>query len=932
MNLKRECLGWNRPFCSVFAEYLKGIAAKGTELDECLIWVPSSRAGRHILNELFSGQGEEQEGIHPPVFLTPARFIGSLVSEHPSAASELQCLLAWKRVLCRVHPESLHGLFPFIPDGQPQQWGYSIGQQLLRLKGQLGEEALSMSELAGRVRSSDRERWQVLERLEKDYLKELAGQSLADPDALIVGKLPELLKEVPYKRILVAGILNLSPRQINCLEVLAGKGLEVELFLPVPANREKAFDEWGRPLAEAWNKEAIPGTLLEDRIYRSPEPRELVESVLELADGYRENVDALVVGSPGEDIGDYLVERSRLSRTPFYAPVGKPLARTGFGRLLLVLEEVLKTGNLSNLRELFHNALFRGWVIRSGFRAESLETDLLMVQQEHFLHFREVLSDPSLDPIGGAGRIRDLFGELEKLLAPENTPADFTESIWNFLQHVAQSNNLTDSGRAVLGQLEEILQDMKEQVSLPDSTDQDYWELLRYALENTVHYPEREAEQRPVSGWLELPWETAPHLLILGLPDAAVPGSAGMDTFLTPGLRNEAGLRTPEEESAFHACRLRIILEARRDFGRVDILLPERGLDDAPSQPSRFLFLSPEEELLDRVHTLLDSLTTKEHALPANFGCALSLPEPSVPESVSVTGFRAYLQNPFQYYIERQLRWRAPESLPREMDSLGFGILAHDVLEAFNASDSGRNLQSEKDIRAFLEETLEETVAGKFGSRLAFPLKIQVDSMRERLCAAVPDLSRSRKEGWIPREVEWSWHKEYPFPINGMPVHGKIDLLEWNESENLYRVVDYKTSDKSDSPATTHMSKLNSNSAPSLFPECEFESAGKHYRWKDLQLPLYQLAVKKAFGAEVTSAYFNLAKTVNDVGLKEHRFSESDLAAALKCAEAIIERIREGEFPISTSKRFEDPWLSWFGKDYKALDSVWNPQGEEDPS
>ena len=127
MEHQRQFIGRDKPFCLAFSEQLKTLMQQPEGLANCLIWVPSARAGRHILNELFSGAGEV-EAFHPPRFVTPPRFMDALL-ESAQVASQTQCLLAWKTVLLNAGRKSLTPVFPVVPDENLQDWAKEIFQK-----------------------------------------------------------------------------------------------------------------------------------------------------------------------------------------------------------------------------------------------------------------------------------------------------------------------------------------------------------------------------------------------------------------------------------------------------------------------------------------------------------------------------------------------------------------------------------------------------------------------------------------------------------------------------------------------------------------------------------------------------------------------------------------------------------------------------------
>lgn len=914
MDIHRQCLGWDKPFTMAVAERLS-LEEPGGQLDGTMVWVPSARAGRHILSELFSGAEDGNEAFHPPRLLTPVQFEQALQPVGTLASESLQ-FLAWKTVVYRASPSQLAALFPVVPEQGRHQWAFSVAEQLKRLRLRLAEDGEDFRSIHAAGPDQDRDRWGVLAHLESAYLEALRGDGLSDPEECFEGRLEASLPLLEYKRLVIAGILNLSKLQEAAARFLQRRGIAIELYLPIPDEELGHFDDWGRPNPDYWQSAPLPPGLVHGAVQRTGDPRDLVDETLALADVYQQQVDALVLGAPDAELTRYTVERSRLTATPMYTPEGKALSATAWGRLLGLLPRGGGDIRLRSLLELLRHALFRKWISNQGCSVAEVERALIKLLKEQMLESVSQLRDPALKPMKAAGVVRDFLKEAEAVLRPKPADARFPDWLWGILQTVSSGIELSEEAGAVLGALEEILQDLQSELDPGRVREEDYWSLLGYLMENRHHYPEREASERPVSGWLELPWERAPHLVVLGLPDRKVPGSDGTDAFLTPRLCEQLKLVGPPENAAFHAFRLRLLLESRKTWGKLDILLPDRGLDDDPELPCRFLFLADESDILERVDLLMSSRSSTETALPAEFGAQLAMPGCPPVERISVTDFRAYLTSPLHYLLERKLRWAAPRELPLELDPMAFGTLAHTVLEQLSATEEGAALSNEKDIRGYLEAALSKVAGEEFGSQPSVPVLIQVNGLRERLHAAASLIAAERRAGWRPVRSEWHFRDDIALSIENVLVSGTIDLVERNEENGRYRIIDYKTSEKAVEAKAAHLTRTNANSAEALFTGTDFEEGGSTWRWKDLQLILYSEAVRIAYGELAEVAYLNLAKARKEIRLSTWTPTEVQSRAGLDCAAAIIRQIREGRFPLGRSARYRDDWLPWFGGDY----------------
>ena len=96
---------------------------------------------------------------------------------------------------------------------------------------------------------------------------------------------------------------------------------------------------------------------------------------------------------------------------------------------------------------------------------------------------------------------------------------------------------------------------------------------------------------------------------------------------------------------------------------------------------------------------------------------------------------------------------------------------------------------------------------------------------------------------------------------------------------------------------------------------------GKSCRWRDLQLPLYAIFLKRHFGQMPQCGYFVLPKAVTETAV--HTWPELNselLAAAENCAAAIARAIRGGVFwPPAETPAFDDFAVLFHGS---ASDSI----------
>jgi len=128
------------------------------------------------------------------------------------------------------------------------------------------------------------------------------------------------------------------------------------------------------------------------------------------------------------------------------------------------------------------------------------------------------------------------------------------------------------------------------------------------------------------------------------------------------------------------------------------------------------------------------------------------------------------------------------------------------------------------------------------------------------------------------------------------------------------RVIDYKTG-KVDGVEKAHRSKLLASTvvaahlahSPALHERIEHGKVA-NYRWVNLQLPLYALALVRRNETLPRPCYFTLGATEADVGLQQWAdFTGADLAAAQACAEWAENHISSGVFgPPAEKVSYDD--------------------------
>jgi ATP-dependent helicase/nuclease subunit B len=263
-----------------------------------------------------------------------------------------------------------------------------------------------------------------------------------------------------------------------------------------------------------------------------------------------------------------------------------------------------------------------------------------------------------------------------------------------------------------------------------------------------------------------------------------------------------------------------------------------------------------------------------------------------VKNRIAMTSLRGWLVCPFRFYLRNIVRLESVDPGKTELDAMGFGTLCHAALQAFGNDVAMRDCRDATLIRQFLRSALEREALDVLGAVHTLPLLVQLESARQRLDRVAEVQAQLRAEGWVIQEVE----KKISLTTQGLELSGKIDRIDRHEVTGAIRVIDYKTSDKAENPAATHLKRIPSADSPPDF--ARFQSPDGEKMWIDLQLPLYLAKVAADLpGTEIRAGYFNLPKASTESALAMwDDYTPAHAASAWRCVEGIVAAINAREF------------------------------------
>ncbi|TLD72221.1 hypothetical protein FEM03_02370 [Phragmitibacter flavus] len=900
--LKLSFWGWDEPVLTrAVRELLKGWMGGLLDLSDRVILVPTAETGRR-LREALARAVAEQEGAamvpfvwHPEAALTFGTATGR-------AASSVQEQLAWMMVLQGVRAEEVKVLFPGMAEGMDEGWVSGMAETLAALKRTLGAGGQTMASVAEQMgEEMDGERWRELAGLEETYLRVLKGLGVEDGQALKRSRSMEPVLPEGVKKVSVFAMAD-PPRLLREWMLKVGSLLDVEMEIFVYANAQMAgmFDGLGVPRLETWGQGAgLVLPMRDEDLLMVATPRDQATAVMGVMRGMAQEGLEMALGSGDPALTSHLEAALAAEEVRAFDPAGRQAEMHALTLVLKAWQRVLVSGlwqdvaaflRLDDVLRVAGEGVGLGPTRVLGLLDELQQAHLPPTLEEavglcgEAGELRAVL-------LGLQGRVREWEGAgmevaLRGLLGwvyggrtfdtSHEVDVDYAKLVGEAIRLAGE----LDAGRVALGlkvgagALLGVLLDELSAVRLAD---------VRGEVDFVLH------------GWLELPWEPAPGLVVAGFNEEYVPGIVTGDAFLPDGLRKRLGLACQDSRRARDAYLLRSMVEQRRDGGAFRVVLGRVNEQGEGLRPSRLLFDCEDEALVGRVRRLFPDHAEegKESDPPRSVGFLL---RPKLVEkelgSISPTGIRAYLSCPFRYYLQQVLRMEQVESGLREASAMDFGNLVHAVLQEYAKAEGMKECVDAKAIAGWLDGAVSRLWEKQFGKRPLLSVVMQLESARQRLLAAAEGLAELRSAGWRTVMVEEN-AKVWGLRIGGVLFSGQVDRVDRRSVDGVeeFLVLDYKTG-KRKKPVEAHWGKVK---AGELMEGFEWQMAeGGEKRWVEVQLPLYAWAVgQKNPGRRVQVGYFHLPATVTESGVTLWEdLDAGTVADAVRCAEEAVSRIK----------------------------------------
>jgi hypothetical protein len=464
-----------------------------------------------------------------------------------------------------------------------------------------------------------------------------------------------------------------------------------------------------------------------------------------------------------------------------------------------------------------------------------------------------------------------------------------------------------DEVQSALGTLPELPAALQPVLSLVDAV-----ELALQPLEKAAISPPVDFNAIEILGWLELPLDDAPALIVTTVNEGFVPQTQRVDAFLPDALRRELGLLHDDRRGARDAYALQVLAHSRAELRLVSA---RRDTNKDPLTPSRLLFTGEPEVVAQRALRWFSpppatpprpNLLMPPGKLPAR--SRLEIPQPlasdwgtrvnELLEKITVTQFKSYLACPYRFYLGHVLKLQAHGDEAAELDALAFGNLLHDVLQEFGREEQLQHSSDAAKLRSYFNDRLDAVAAARCRPRHArAAVRVQIEQARLRLRAFADWQAERTQAGWrIVYSEAFDEQLKIAWTVDGTPIglRGRIDRIDYHPGERTLAILDYKTGDTARPPDKVHRQRGE---------------------WVDLQLPLYRhlyqcltLPIGDIRTGGVQLGYITLPKDSAGVNARMADWSAEELESADEQARQVIRSLRAGTFwpPNETPPAFED--------------------------
>jgi len=848
---------------------------KSNDFSNDIVVLPGSRSGRRLLELLCEKTAKSSSLFSPPQFLTPGRFCEMFIdadsSETNRIATDVEEIFAWILAM-QTDDEPLNVL---LNRTISENYNYlPLAIEIRQIYNELAGDLIFFDDVLKIVAENEREmeRWTALSQIYKSYLNILDAKKLADKAnaiSLILNsnkKINCLEKFSSLDNIFVVGIVDMFDR-FRCAIKYLTENVNIISYGEI-----EWFDDQGGLLPD------ISFEKLDEKILGNirfggtvaDQAKEVINFLNELEPEY--SCSDIIVSAPDENIRQPLQQQLAELNLKSHDSVGNIFSQSELGILLKIVSDYLNEKSLENFLKLISHPVIQNYFFENNDLFYAFTKKLIKFASEH------IIDEMGSEMFNKNSELKEKIDEIESIFSSfhkKTTIKNCLEKInialveiYEKVSPITSSNYLNSLEKQPAFHLEAIKKwnELSERIlssAIEIKDKKNTAQTIKLMLQLIINEklaPETETDTIDLLGWLEVPLDDAPVIILTGMNEGIVPESQTSHLFLPNNLRVKLGIQNNSKRFNRDRYYFRTVVENADNFL---ITAGKFSAAQDPLLPSRLLLDVSETEQALLLQKFCKMKTEEIQEISSNNSsiCKISSDEDIfLSEKVTelaVTKFKTYLNCPYQFYLKQEKKFPSDE-LHRELPAYEFGNIVHKVLEIFGKSLLAKS-DNFREIQLFLKKLVEEEIEKRFGENPHPAILLQEDSMISRLNVFAFKQAERAKLGWEIIDTE----EQLEIKFDDYKIKGKIDRIDALHTQKY--IIDYKTGEVT-------INKKNEN-------------------LKDLQLPLYAFWGREKFGKLPEVGYFFISKKTNEIGLNKYELNDEIIDTAFKTAKEIFIKI-----------------------------------------
>ncbi len=964
---QRHFLTWDVPFLHNVADFIIGAQEKYStlhgvaqpnwlDLQNYIIIFPNSSAKRRFLELLL--QKTKNASLIPPTIFTIGGFVDYAISKTQTnlkTFTDLEINLLWGEAIRNVYKNASTAVkeelkkvnlaLDFdaqLEKEQSQLAIYSFAKKLNLIYSTLAGGLKTFPDVARIIGEmspdleSECQRWNMLSLFYNEYCKLLQENVATDRNQKVIKFLESQTNAELFvkKNIIIAGTIDLGENQKQVLQHIKKQFVTEEsktnttltTLVFATDNYADYYDDYGSINIKKWLEEKIDvadeqlaicenydGQIAASFNYLAKKQSQInysEEITIGLTDG---NIrPQLEISLDAQNIASHSGAGTSITKT-------KPIA------LLLLIQSYIINADYKNFIALLRHPDFERCIEQYLQKKEeiTLSKDISVITQVieyQTVHLQRDYGNIALAKSKKNDAIIIAIQEcLQELFKNWQTKEFKTLNIWvkdfaDLINEIygARRNNTDKIDELVFAKIDEILTeiinlDIKEKFNAVDA----FYLILSTISENKI-YPDVKYSGVNLPNWLEIPFDDAKVLVIMGFNEGCVPETINEDAFLPNGIKDKLNIIDNNRRLARDIATFKSILESRKQ----DVLLTcSRIISSGRALPSRLLFIGDEERNASRVLKYFDSNKNnfaKQEEERQKIGSQPIKPITQELKYLSITALSRFIEDPYLFYLEKVLGITSFAEPEEKISDLEFGNIVHETLAELQyfkeTTPNWDKLNEEKltrEIYSFLLKRLRLLYDKQFGEN-SFPItQYQKEVIEGRLIKFSKWQARQFLAGWEIVAIE--------FPVESTPIddrtidefsildlqffcksekddnfvgtklRGRVDRIDYNAERKEFRIIDYKSGENARDIEKDYKKSKITDTPPIQFKDLQLETYAFVLRQiilREMQKTneISKTTFVKCIGKEIDNViisigYINISADASD---KDNIFSQLD--------------------------------------------------------